>query len=110
MFDSWTSKIMTSYLAITGHWLSSELELCLELLLFSELNGSHSSENISQEIYGFLERYDICDKVYLHIYHMSISEMYFSRHRISPLTMSPSMIKVCGFWGKNSRITALVSM
>jgi len=26
-FDGWTSKIMTSYLAITSHWLSSEWEL-----------------------------------------------------------------------------------
>jgi len=56
MFDGWTSTIMTSYLAITGHWLSSEWELLSELLSFSELNGSHSGENIRQEFYKFLEQ------------------------------------------------------
>jgi hypothetical protein len=54
---------MTSYLAITGHWLSSKWELRSELLSFSELNGGHSGENIGQEFYDFLEKYDIRDKV-----------------------------------------------
>ena len=59
---------MTSYLAITGHWLSSEWELRSELLSFSELEGSHSGENIGQEFYEFLQKYDICDKVIVIIY------------------------------------------
>jgi hypothetical protein len=59
---------MTSYLAITGHWLSSEWELRSELLSFSELEGSHSGENIGQELYDFLQKYDIRDKVIVIIY------------------------------------------
>ena len=74
-FDRWMSKIMTSYLAITGHWLLSEWDLQSELLSFSELEGSHSGENIRQEFYEFLQKYDICDKVITIIYgSISISE------------------------------------
>jgi hypothetical protein len=77
-FDGWTSKIMTSYLAITGHWLSSEWELQSELLSFSELEGSHSGENIGQEFYEFLQKYDICNKVIMIIYgSIYISEKIF---------------------------------
>jgi hypothetical protein len=74
-FDGWTSKIMTSYLVITSHWLLSEWELRLELLSFSELEGSHSRENNGQEFYEFLQKYDIFDKVITIIYgSISISE------------------------------------
>ena len=63
MFEGWTSKIMTSYLAVTAHWLMKEWDLQSKLVAFSELNGIHSGENISGELYKVLKKYDICHKV-----------------------------------------------
>jgi hypothetical protein len=65
-FDAWTSKIMTSYLAITGHWIDTEYKLRSELLAFSEIDGSHSGENIAHELLKVLKRYNIQEKVSVH--------------------------------------------
>jgi hypothetical protein len=62
-FDGWTSKIMTAYLAVMAHWLTEDWQLRSELLAFSELGGSHSGENIGQELYNVAYKYDIEDKV-----------------------------------------------
>jgi len=62
-FDGWTSKIMTAYLAVTGHWLTEDWKLHSELLSFSELEGSHSGENIGEELYNVLKKYGINHKV-----------------------------------------------
>jgi hypothetical protein len=62
-FDAWTSKIMTSYLAVTGHWITQDWHLRSELLSFAELEGSHSGENIGEELYAILGKFSISDKV-----------------------------------------------
>jgi len=54
---------MTSYLAITSHWIDREYKLRSELLAFSEIDGNHSGENIAHELLEVLERYKIQEKV-----------------------------------------------
>jgi hypothetical protein len=54
---------MTAYLAVTGHWITSEWKLHSKLLAFSELEGSHSGENIGEELYKVLKKYGIRHKV-----------------------------------------------
>jgi hypothetical protein len=56
---------MTSYLAITAHWITREWELRSELMSFSELEGSHSGENLGEEIYAVLNKFGIKDKVHM---------------------------------------------
>lgn len=62
-FDAWTSKIMTSYIAITVHWITQEWVLRSELLQFSEIHGSHSGENLGKEIYNATSKFGINAKV-----------------------------------------------
>jgi len=54
---------MTSYLGVTAHWLTQDWRLCSELLSFSEIEGSHSSENLGEELYNVLKKFKISDKV-----------------------------------------------
>jgi len=54
---------MTSYLGVTAHWLTQDWQLCSELLSFSEIEGSHSSENLGEELYNVLKKFKISDKV-----------------------------------------------
>jgi len=54
---------MTSYLAVTGHWIMHEWHLFSELLSFLELEGSHSGENIREELYNIMGKLGIRDKV-----------------------------------------------
>ena len=54
---------MTAYLVVMGHWITSEWKLHSKLLAFSELEGSHSGENIGEELYEVLKKYGICHKV-----------------------------------------------
>jgi hypothetical protein len=54
---------MTAYLAVTGHWLTAEWQLRSELLSFSEIDGSHSGENMAEELYSVLKEYNITHKV-----------------------------------------------
>lgn len=54
---------MTAYLAVTGHWITREWQLRSEILSFSELEGSHSGENMGEELYVVLEKYNITHKV-----------------------------------------------
>lgn len=54
---------MTSYLAITAHWITQEWELRSDLMAFSEIEGSHTGENLGEELYDALNKYGICNKV-----------------------------------------------
>ncbi|KZP32733.1 hypothetical protein FIBSPDRAFT_665175, partial [Athelia psychrophila] len=51
-----------SYLGVTGHWLTAEWELWSELLAFSEIEGSHSGENMGEELYQIIKRFGIIEK------------------------------------------------
>lgn len=62
-FDGWTSKIMTSYLAVMGHWMTREWQLHSKLLSFSEVLGSHTGENLGEELYDILDKFGISNKV-----------------------------------------------
>jgi hypothetical protein len=62
-FDSWTSKTLVAYLAVTAHWIDGEWDLRSELLAFLELEGSHSGENLAQELYSVLSEVGIQDKI-----------------------------------------------
>lgn len=57
---------MICYLAVTVHWINSDWELEKSLLAFNELQGSHSGENLADELYGVLDDFGIKNKV-LHI-------------------------------------------
>ena len=57
---------MTSYLAITSHWINNNYRLRSELLAFSEIEGSHSGENIAHELFKVLKMYNIQKKVSFH--------------------------------------------
>jgi hypothetical protein len=54
---------MTSYLAVTAHWMTREWELRSELMSFSEVEGSHSGENLGAEMYEVLKKFGIRGKV-----------------------------------------------
>jgi hypothetical protein len=54
---------MTAYLGIMAHWITADWELRSELLGFSELEGSHSGENIGHELHDLLQKFRTRDKV-----------------------------------------------
>jgi len=54
---------MTSYLGVTVHWLTQDWQLCSELLSFLEIEGSHSGENLGEELYNVLKKFQISNKV-----------------------------------------------
>ena len=54
---------MVSYLAVTAHFFTVDWELRSELLSFGELEGRHTGENISEELYHVIQRFGIQDKV-----------------------------------------------
>ncbi|GJE88702.1 hAT transposon family protein [Phanerochaete sordida] len=62
-FDGWTSKIMTAYLAITAHYITVDWTLRSELLAFSELEGSHSGENMGQELHNAVTTHELENKL-----------------------------------------------
>jgi hypothetical protein len=54
---------MTSYLAVTVHYINAEWELKIGLLSFTELEGSHTGENLGSHLYNILKDYCIENKV-----------------------------------------------
>ena len=54
---------MITYLAVTAHFFTADWELRSELLSFSELQGRHTGENISEELYNVIKEFGIQDKV-----------------------------------------------
>jgi hypothetical protein len=54
---------MTSYLAVMGYWMTREWQLCSKLLSFSEVLGSHTGENLNEELYDVLDKFSISNKV-----------------------------------------------
>jgi len=62
-FDGWTSKTMLAYVAVMAHFITEDWQLHTELLSFSQLEGSHSGENMSEEILNILKEYQIGNKV-----------------------------------------------
>lgn len=54
---------MIAYLAVTAHFFTENWELRSELLSFSELEGQHTGENISEELYNVVKKFGIENKV-----------------------------------------------
>jgi hypothetical protein len=54
---------MTAYLAVTAHWITADWVLRSEVLGFSELEGSHSGENIGQELNDLIKKFEISDRL-----------------------------------------------
>ena len=74
MADSWSSLNLTSYLAVTVHWISQglsnqHLTLKSALIGFQRVDGKHSGANLATHILSSLDRADITLKV--HIYNCS---------------------------------------
>jgi len=73
MFDSWTSKNGDLFFSITGHYITApvahpeEWELKMEQLAFSQIEGNHSGANLANIIIHVVDRYDIRQKVCLHV-------------------------------------------
>lgn len=62
--DCWTSRTMTAYIAITGHFIHREnLEFNSFLLQCSALEGSHTGLNIAQELKRIADEWSLTNKV-----------------------------------------------
>lgn len=61
--DGWTSRTMTSYQAITAHYLKN-WELKSALLGCFECHERHTAENIKTEIIRLLSEWEIKDKIF----------------------------------------------
>ena len=61
--DLWTSRVTESYIAITGHYLTQELEFKTVLLGCCNFPGSHTALNIAAELNAILNKWNLKDKV-----------------------------------------------
>ncbi|TYJ51505.1 hypothetical protein B9479_007923, partial [Cryptococcus floricola] len=57
-FDGWTSGNMTSYIAVTVHWVDAHWNMTSDLLDFVQLHG-HSGANLADVIYKSIKEYGI---------------------------------------------------
>lgn len=114
--DAWTSKIMTAYLAVTIHWIDKDWCLCGEILSFTEIESSHSGENMSEILYNVFKSYGILDKVCISfllcgLYFWSSHWLCFLRFKISHQTMLVSMTRLCIYLQRRWRpMTTLFGM
>lgn len=63
--DCWTSRNMVSYMAVTGHFLNNNFELCTVLLECCSTDFAHTSENLAIELTNVVESWGIEDKILL---------------------------------------------
>lgn len=61
--DMWTSLKTESYIALTGHYLTDDLEFKTVLLGCCNFPGHHTSENIATEIRTLVEKFELKEKV-----------------------------------------------
>ena len=61
--DFWCDRSSRSYVCITGHWFSDDMELKSKVLLFTPFTVRHTSENISLELEKHLNSLNIIDKI-----------------------------------------------
>lgn len=55
--------MMTSYIAVTCHFISEKWELVSHLLSFRELDGTHSGENQAHHLFEVVAQFGIHKKV-----------------------------------------------
>jgi hypothetical protein len=68
MADTWSSATLSSYLAVTAHWISegeggNSLSLKTALIGFHWLKKSHTGKNFARNILHLLDRVGITAKV-----------------------------------------------
>ncbi|CAG9571748.1 unnamed protein product [Danaus chrysippus] len=61
--DLWTSRVTESYIAVTGHYITQDLELKTVLLGCCRFSGSHTALNIASELEIILNRWNLKEKV-----------------------------------------------
>ena len=62
-FDLWTSPNHRSFLALVGHWVSSEGQLVAATLGFRRLQGPHSGANQADLIWKILHLYKLTERL-----------------------------------------------
>jgi hypothetical protein len=62
-FDGWTALVVVCFMAVTVHWINNDWELEKALLAFDKLKGSHSGENLAEELYQLFDQFGLKDKV-----------------------------------------------
>ena len=68
-FDSWTSDALDPYLAVTAHYIYSDVnqpnswELRSKVLGYTEIRGNHSGANTAAIILHVVDQYGIRHKV-----------------------------------------------
>lgn len=60
--DFWCDHSSRSYICITGHWFTDEMDLKSKVLIFTPFLDRHTSENISFELDKHLNSLNISDK------------------------------------------------
>jgi hypothetical protein len=78
--DIWSNKSLSSFLAVTAHWLSinnGKLALRAALIGFHQMRGMHSGNAIALGIFSVIERAGITKKVCVY----QISKPYLQNYR-----------------------------
>lgn len=61
--DLWTSRVNDAYIAVTGHYITKDLELKTFLLKCAEFHDTHSSANIQAALLETTNEWDVTDKI-----------------------------------------------
>ncbi|CAG9129863.1 unnamed protein product [Plutella xylostella] len=61
--DLWTSRITESYIAVTGHYLTEDLQLKTVLLGCCHFSGNHTAANIGSELRALVDIWGLTGKV-----------------------------------------------
>ena len=62
--DDWTSRSTKGYMAITAHFVSSNMELKSRILECRRITSSQTAEHIAEELTSVMEYWNIKEKVY----------------------------------------------
>lgn len=60
--DFWCNKSMKSYICITGHWYTNNMDIRSKILVFAPFNERHTADNISSELEQQLKKLNIYHK------------------------------------------------
>ncbi|CAF1421677.1 unnamed protein product [Rotaria sordida] len=60
--DFWSDRSSRSYICITGHWFTNNIDIKSKILVFAPFQDRHTADNVSSEIEQHLKRLNIFDK------------------------------------------------
>ena len=103
MFDTWMFALRDPYLSLTAHFINAPTDhpdawkLKTDQLLFQEIKGQHMGKNMADILGWALERYNLHDKVGLHLIFLSILLTMELFHRLDGLwmTVQPLIAQHC---------------